>query len=66
MSPGFRRGWNFGEKQLVIGSAVPMTRADGRSTAALLTYFSYELPFYAESHCPAVCSGSVRASRDRD
>ena len=45
VSPGFRRGWNFGEKQLVIGAAVPITRVDGRSTAALLTYFSYELPF---------------------
>ena len=45
VSPGFRRGWNFGEHQLVIGAAVPITRADGRSTAALLTYFSYELPF---------------------
>ena len=45
VSPGFRRGWNIGEHQLVIGAAVPMTRADGRSTAALLTYFSYELPF---------------------
>jgi hypothetical protein len=45
VSPGFRRGWNFGEKQLVIGAAVPITHADGRSTAALLTYFSYELPF---------------------
>jgi hypothetical protein len=45
ISPGFRRGWNFGDKQLVIGAAVPITRADGRSSAALLTYFSYELPF---------------------
>ena len=45
VSPGFRRGWNFGDRQLVIGVAVPITRADGRSTAALLTYFSYELPF---------------------
>lgn len=45
LSPGFRRGFNFGEKQLVLGVAVPVTRADGRSTAALLTYFSYELPF---------------------
>ena len=40
---GFRRGWNFGE--LVIGLALPITRVDGRSTGALLTYFSYELPF---------------------
>ena len=45
VSPGFRRGWNVGAHQLVIGAAVPVTRAYGRSTAALLTYFSYELPF---------------------
>ena len=45
VSPGFRRGWNFGNHQLVIGVAAPITYADGRSTAALLTYFSYELPF---------------------
>lgn len=45
VSPGFRRGWNVGDHQLVIGVAAPITRADARSTAALLTYFSYELPF---------------------
>lgn len=45
VSPGFRRGWNIGERQIVVGAAVPVTRADNRSTAALLTYFSYELPF---------------------
>ena len=45
VSPGFRRGWNFGERQLVIGAAVPAMRADGRTKVALLTYFSYELPF---------------------
>ena len=45
ISPGFRRGWNFGDKQLVIGAAVPLTRAAGSTSAALLTYFSYELPF---------------------
>ena len=45
LSPGFRRGWNFGDRQVVIGLALPVTRAEGRSTAALLTYFSYELPF---------------------
>jgi hypothetical protein len=45
VSPGFRRGWNFGSRQLVIGAAVPMTRAGGSTSAALLTYFSYELPF---------------------
>jgi hypothetical protein len=46
ISPGFRRGWNFGERQLVAGLAAPITRADGRSTVALLTYLSYELPFH--------------------
>jgi hypothetical protein len=45
VSPGFRRGWNFGDRQLVFGLALPITRANGRSTTALLTYFSYELPF---------------------
>ncbi len=45
LSPGFRRGWNFGDYQLVIGAAVPFTHAGGQWTAALLTYFSYELPF---------------------
>jgi hypothetical protein len=45
LSPGFRRGWNVGKSQIVIGAAVPVTRADRRWTAALLTYFSYELPF---------------------
>jgi|KBSMisStandDraft_5_1062788.scaffolds.fasta_scaffold02816_9 hypothetical protein len=45
LSPGFRRGWNFGEKQLVVGLAAPITWADGRSTVSVLTYLSYELPF---------------------
>jgi hypothetical protein len=45
VSPGFRRGWNFGDQQLVVGAAVPFTRQNGDTTAALLAYFSYELPF---------------------
>jgi hypothetical protein len=45
LAPGFRRGWNFGDRQLVVGAAIPVTRSGGSSTAALLTYFSYELPF---------------------
>lgn len=45
ISPGFRRGWNFGDRQLVVGAAVPVTRQKGDTTAALLGYFSYELPF---------------------
>jgi len=45
VSPGFRRGWNFGDHQLVVGAALPLTRRAGDVTAALLTYCSYELPF---------------------
>jgi hypothetical protein len=45
VSPGIRGGWNVGDAQIVVGAAVPITRASGDSTAALLTYFSYEFPF---------------------
>ena len=45
LSPGVRGGWNFGDTQLVVGLAAPLTRADGRWTPALLAYLSYELPF---------------------
>ena len=44
VSPGFRLGWNLGEKQIVIGAGVPITRGDTHDTA-VLGYFSYELPF---------------------
>jgi hypothetical protein len=45
LSPGFRQGWNLGEKQIVIGAALPLTLAQGDPTFGVLTYFSYELPF---------------------
>jgi Putative MetA-pathway of phenol degradation len=45
VSPGFRRAWTFGERQIVGGLALPITRSDARNQVALLTYFSYELPF---------------------
>lgn len=45
LSPGFRRGWNLGDQQFVIGAAAPITREDGATRAALLAYCSYELPF---------------------
>jgi DtxR family Mn-dependent transcriptional regulator len=44
LSPGVRGGWNLGEKQIVVGFAVPTTWNKGSSTGAFL-YFSYELPF---------------------
>jgi hypothetical protein len=44
VSPGFRGGWNIGDRQVVVGLAVPVSWSDGRETGAFL-YFSYELPF---------------------
>ena len=45
ISPGLRVGKNYGDHQMVIGAALPVTfHADG-SDAAVLLYFSYELPF---------------------
>ena len=48
IAPGIRGGWTIGDRQVVLGGAVPITLAEGepRSTAFLL-YFSYELPFTA-------------------
>jgi hypothetical protein len=45
ISPGFRRGWNIGDAQLVVGAAVPITNGGGATTTAILLYGSYELPF---------------------
>jgi hypothetical protein len=45
ISPGFRRGWNIGDKQIVVGAAVPISVAESGRRTAVLTYFSYELPF---------------------
>jgi hypothetical protein len=45
VSPGFRAGWNLGEKQLVAGVAVPLGLLDLDDEKALLLYMSYELPF---------------------
>jgi hypothetical protein len=45
ISPGFRTGWNFGERQVVVGAAVPLSRVEGRGDLGVITYFSYELPF---------------------
>src|SRR4029450_5986993 len=42
--PGVRMGWNFGDRQFVIGVGVPITRGASHDTA-VLGYVSYELPF---------------------
>jgi hypothetical protein len=45
ISPGFRRGWNIGAKQLVVGAALPVTIESDAADTGLFAYFSYELPF---------------------
>jgi DtxR family Mn-dependent transcriptional regulator len=45
LSPGVRGGWNVGEKQIIVGAAVPITWANHETNAGLFLYFSYELPF---------------------
>jgi DtxR family Mn-dependent transcriptional regulator len=45
LSPGFRGGWNLGDHQLIVGAAVPITWVASDSTAGILLYLSYELPF---------------------
>lgn len=42
ISPGLRAGWNRGEAQTVVGVAVPVQFAYGRTDASVLAYFSYE------------------------
>jgi hypothetical protein len=48
IAPGVRGGWTLGDRQVIVGAAVPftMTEDEPRSTA-FLVYFSYELPFTA-------------------
>jgi DtxR family Mn-dependent transcriptional regulator len=45
LSPGFRGGWNVGDKQVVVGFALPTTWSDDTTNTGAFFYFSYELPF---------------------
>jgi hypothetical protein len=46
LSPGVRGGWNLdAETQIVVGAAVPVSWTDGKASAGIFGYFSYELPF---------------------
>ena len=46
IAPGVRGGWTLGDRQLILGAAVPITLQEGQPRSmAFLTYFSYELPF---------------------
>ena len=42
--PGFRTGWNFGERQVVAGFGATITRGDVRDHGVLF-YLSLEMPF---------------------
>ena len=45
LSPGARGGWNLGDRQLILGAAIPITWVASDSSAGVLLYLSYELPF---------------------
>jgi hypothetical protein len=46
LSPGIRGGWNLDpETQIIIGAAIPVSWSQGKTSAGLFGYFSYELPF---------------------
>jgi len=45
LSPGARGGWNLQDHQLVVGGAIPITWVASDSSAGILLYLSYELPF---------------------
>ncbi len=45
LSPGVRGGRNLGDRQLVLGLAMPITWVDGAHDTGAFVYFSYELPF---------------------
>jgi hypothetical protein len=45
LAPGARGGWNFGDHQLILGLAIPVTWAAGETETGAFLYASYELPF---------------------
>ena len=45
VSPGARGGWNIGDKQVVVGLALPVFRFQDDTFVGVFGYFSYELPF---------------------
>ena len=45
ISPGARGGWNIGDKQIVVGLALPVFQFQGDTFVGVFGYFSYELPF---------------------
>jgi DtxR family transcriptional regulator, Mn-dependent transcriptional regulator len=45
LSPGFRGGWNVGDRQIVAGFALPISWSEATRSTGGFVYFSYELPF---------------------
>ena len=45
LSPGVRGGWDLGDKQLILGFAVPVIWGGGETEPGAFVYLSYELPF---------------------
>jgi hypothetical protein len=45
ISPGARGGWNIGDRQLIVGAAIPITWDAEEVDAGGFVYLSYELPF---------------------
>ena len=45
LSPGFRTGWGTAVPQTIVGVAIPIRTTEGRSSAGVFGYFSYELAF---------------------
>jgi FeoA domain len=45
ISPGVRGGWNLGDRQLIVGLAIPIAWGNDETDAGAFLYASYELPF---------------------
>jgi DtxR family Mn-dependent transcriptional regulator len=45
LAPGARGGWNIGDRQLILGAAIPITWSQDTTGAGAFFYVSYELRF---------------------
>ena len=75
VSPGVRGGWNIGERQIVIGGAMPITFVSDETVLAAFGYFRTNSPsgaptrrnlrYAASPHTDARGDHRRRASKDR-
>ena len=49
LSPGFRGGWNVGDKQIIVGVAVPVTWTEDTQNTGAFFYFSVRTAVQAVS-----------------